>query len=432
MIRAIVFALIASAGVHGGDLAPDVLHLARVKARQQEAIGTMPDYTCLAVTERSQQGLRDSAPQPIDVIRMEVAHAGKADLYAWPGAARFETSQAMELIGAGMYGTGEFATHLRSIFGGYAVMKYAGEVNVAGRKLWRWDYKLAQVFSRWVVSFASRSATAGEIGSFWADERTLDVVRLEIHSDGLPPNFPISEVDTTIDYARVRIGERKVFLPQTAVTVMMEGFSGKRMRNLTEFSHCRQYVTQSEVRYDVGPPAPAGKAEAAGGVQEIAIPANLRIPVVLTAEVDSSASMVGDPIEAMVTADVRQRGRGIVVPKGAALHGRLRRMDFETGPPEHFLIGLEFMDLEFSGCHARFLGRLDRLDPQTSGLRWLIDSPVRVRKEKTGHGIDVITSGTAYRIPAIPGVGVFFMEGSSFRLPKGMAMSWVTEDIARK
>ena len=429
MTRAIALALIALNGLFAEELPQHVLNLARVKARVQENLRTVPDYTCLAVTDRFEQGFRDAAPRQVDVVRMEVAHSGGTDLYAWPGATSFEASSAAELIGAGMYGSGEFATHLGNLFGGFAVIKYAGEADVLGRKLWRWNYSLAEAFNKWAVTFGSRTANAGEIGSFWVDERTFDIARLEVHSDGLPPNFPISQVDTMIDYARVRIGAREVLLPQSALTITTEGFSGKRSQNYTEFSHCRQYVTQSEVKYNVQEP-PVAEGASSSGVKETTIPANLRVAIALTTEVNSQTAAVGDLIEAVVTSEVTQKNRTIV-PKGAVLRGRLRRMDLRAGPPDQFVVGLEFMDLESPGHHARFLGRLERVDTQVPGFHSLMDF-MHVKQKPTAWGVEVVTSGTAYRIPAIPGVGVFFIEGSSFRLPKGMAMTWVTEEVARK
>src|ERR1019366_1766622 len=120
MAQAFVLFLVALAGVTAADLPDHVLRLARVKAKVHESLNSIPNYTCLAVTERLRQGPKDPAPRPVDVVRKEVAHTEGRDLYAWPGATRFDTpDSANELIGSGMYSSGEFASHLVSIFGGY-------------------------------------------------------------------------------------------------------------------------------------------------------------------------------------------------------------------------------------------------------------------------------------------------------------------------
>jgi hypothetical protein len=429
MFRPALVVALTFIGVVAEDLPQHVLNLARVKAKVKQALATVPDYTCLAVTGRYRQALKDPEPRPVDIVRMEVAHSDGHDLYAWPGAARFETTRAAEMIGAGMYGSGEFASHLNGIFNEYAVVKYSGEEEWLGRRLFRWDYTLAPFASGWRITYVTRTAVAGERGSFWADRDTLDIVRVEVRSDGLPPRFPISEVVTTIDYARVRLGTSDVLLAQSALTLLTEDFSGERSSNFTEFSHCRQYLTQSEVKYGVDSDSTPEPGRAVG-VKEVSIPAGLRMTIVLAMAVDSKSAAVGDPVEAVVSADILRKGETIV-PKGALLRGRLRRMDAAAGPPEHFVVALEFTDLEYPGYHARFFASLVSVDSAVPGFRWLVDS-MKVSKTHRGRGIETATSGTSYRIQEVPGVGTFFMGGSAFRLPEGMATTWVTLGIRNR
>ncbi len=429
MMRAVLLVVIAGLGASADELPQHVLNLARVKAKVKQALSTVPDYTCLAVTGRFRQEFKDPAPRPVDVVRMEVAHAGGRDLYAWPGATHFENTHAADMIGAGMYGSGEFATHLGTIFNGYAVMRYAGEEGRMGRKLLRWDFAIAPFASNWLVTYAASTAVAGEQGSFWADRETLDVVRIEVHSDGLPPRFPISDVVTTIDFARMQVGAREILLPQSAFTILTEGFSGGKSSNFTEFSHCRQYTTQSDVKYGVDAALPTDAASGTG-VKDITIPAGLRMSIALSNPVDSTSAAIGDAIEASVVDDVLHKGH-VVIPKGAVLKGRLRRMDAQSGPPEHIVVGLEFTDLEYDGYHARFFGVLLRMETEVPGLRWIVDS-FKETKTRRGRGTEVATTGTSYRIQEVPGVGTFYMEGSSFRLPRGMTMTWVTQAITNR
>ncbi len=408
----VALAAIAILSAAAADLPDHVLKLSRVKRRALQALKTLPDYTCLAVTERSQQKLKDRAPQRIDTVRMEVAHSGNQDLYAWPGADRFENTRAGEMIGSGMFGSGEFATHLKTVLDGYGVMTYVGEENTLGRKLLRWDYSIAPFVSDWRISFASRTAVAGAKGSLWADAESLDIVRMQVRTDGLPPGFPVTEVATTVDYARVRVGQREVLLAQTAVTELTE-LSGLRNQNFTEFSHCRQYITQSEIRFGAEPAA-GTPASSSSGTSEFVIPAGLRVFIALSTSLDSQRASVGDPIEGSVAADATQKRR-IVIPRGAVVHGRVRRMDAHPGPPEHFVVALELTDLEYPGYHARFLGRLIQIPSSVPGLQPIVDP-----------------SGIGYGAPLVPGVGSFTMEGTSFHLPEGMAMTWLTLDISKK
>ncbi len=400
MLRAAALVLCALLCAPAGEIPDDVLKLSRIRLKMREAMNTLPNYTCLSVTERSRQSARERTPHRIDTVRVEVAHADHHDLLAWPGAARFETTDPAQIVGSGMFSSGEFVGHLASIFNQNAVLKFAGSGNILGRNVLRWDYYLApHIASEWRISFAGAgSIMAGAKGSFWADAETLDILRVTAVSDGIPPNFPITEARTTIDYARVLIGDREVLLPQTATTRLSE-FTGDRSLNFTEFSHCRQYVTNSEIRYGVDSPktdAPASE----GGVRETVIPGDLRVPLELAADIESRAA-VGDPIQALVTSDVIHKKR-VVIPQGASIKGRIRQMEPDLEAPGQYILGLEFTDLEYPGYHARFFAKLAR------------------------------APGRRTRPSDVPGVTIVVLDSEPFRLAKGTSMVWVTEDIARK
>lgn len=377
-----------------------VLELSRIRRNMKTALDTLPNYTCLAVTERSQI-VRGRPPRPIDTVRVEVAHVERQDMLAWPGAVKFEVADPARMIGSGMFSSGEFFAHLAGVFGQSAVVRYAGPDLIGGRKVLRWDYSLApSLGTQWLISWAGRTAVAGENGSFWADPESKEVLRLTAESDGLPPEFPIRAVRTTIDYARVKIADRDVYLPQTAVVSVTEA-TGSRNINTTEFTHCRQYQTESLIRYSVDDrmPEPAGAGPA--GVHELVIPSELKIVVELAGDIDPGAR-TGDRIQGVVVADVVQKKR-IVIPRDAVATGRIRRieLDPESAAPR-YIIGLEFTDLEWPGYHARFLARLSR------------------------------AAGHKTRAGEAPGVATFLLDTDPFRIANGTQMIWMTEDITRK
>jgi hypothetical protein len=100
-------------------------------------------------------------------------------------------------------------------------------------------------------------------------------------------------------------------------------------------------------------------------------------------------------------------------------------------PTEHYIIGLEFTDLEFPGHHARFFGDMESVDP-IPGLTWLL-STSRLETREFGFGGSVTSSQTeTYSAVPIPGVSTFFMEGAKCRLPEGLHMSWRVVTLAAK
>jgi hypothetical protein len=103
---------------------------------------------------------------------------------------------------------------------------------------------------------------------------------------------------------------------------------------------------------------------------------------------------MGDLITATLQWEVRHQNKSLV-PKGALLKGRIRRLEKYSAPTPHFIVGLEFSELEFDGRHARFFGQLKRIAP-VPGLS------------------------------SAPSVATFFIQGTRFRLPQGLQMLWQT------
>jgi hypothetical protein len=65
----------------------------------------------------------------------------------------------------------------------------------------------------------------------------------------------LQEASTTVNYARMRIGDHIVLLAQRADSHMLEA-AGVEDYNHLEFTHCRAYSAQSEIRFDSEPREP--------------------------------------------------------------------------------------------------------------------------------------------------------------------------------
>ena len=395
-----------------------VLQFSRVRQRMTETLNHLPDFTCVATAQRSLQRAKQNDFKLIDTIRYEVAHSGGKELWSWPGAPRFQDTPLTQMIQNGAISVGDFASHARSVFSdNVATVKYFGPEELDGRQTLRWDYKIPLLVSGWRIAYASQSELVAARGSFWIDPDTLDVARLQVEADGISPEFPVTTVVTTIDYARTRIGQMDVLLPQSAV--LLEQISGERTKNITEFSHCRQYSGQSaisfDVRSDVGP-TPAGKK-----IEEVALAPGLTAHIKLISAIGSDG-VIGDPLQATVASDIVHRGE-ILVPKGAAITGRIRRIEkHDEGP--YFIIGIEFDDIDFPGHHARFFASLKNLEQDTRDLQFFMD--LGGMKFETSEGITKITVERSLHLGEVAGVGTFFMKGSRFRIPEGTIMVWET------
>ncbi len=138
------------------------------------------------------------------------------------------------------------------------------------------------------------------------------------------------------------------------------------------------------------------------GVNRIELPAGLSLAIGLETALDLETARVGDLISAKVQSDVKHKGV-VLVPKGAIISGRLRRLEKYTDDSAYFVVGLEFSELDFPGNRARFFAELQQITPPAG--------TERIAKMPT---------------PRLPGVGTFSVTGNGLRLAAGLRMVWKT------
>jgi hypothetical protein len=146
-------------------------------------------------------------------------------------------------------------------------------------------------------------------------------------------------------------------------------------------------------------------------VREVELPAGLSVPVALDTALDSKTASVGDPVRGRVLRDVRYSA-DLVLPKGAAITGHVVRL-IHASPATSFTVGIELSEVEWENARARFYGELLDIDHKAAGLKQLLLYFDGSRDRA------VITRD-------IPGVGVFYLKGSRFRISSGLPMLWRT------
>ncbi len=407
------------------DLAPNVLLLSRVERHLSEELAHTPNYTCLETISRFRHdpkaGLQfHKGLSKMDTVRLEIVYTDRREWYGSPGARNLSEDDPSRFIGSGMIGNGAFAMTLHNILAG-GIFKYRGEENIDGRPAVRWDFRVPGMLKPLKISIAGGEGTVGEEGVIWVDPKSLDLLRIESHASEIPPYLPLQEDNTTVDYARMRIGDSDALLAQQSDSSMLED-SGVESYNRMEFTHCRAYGASSQVSFDskpqepdvaaAAPPPPTGAAPA--------VPAFLDVTVLLTTPV-SDNDAVGRLIEGTISGNVVKKGK-VVVPNGSVIHGRIRRLEYYVDR-KAYGVGLEFTDVEVRGeslpFYADFL-RVDK-DPRIE--------PVLSRRIFVPRGHNVQLTDETITLPELPGVASFFVKGASFTLPAGFRMVWGTRGL---
>jgi hypothetical protein len=431
MRRALALFFLAAFCLPAQDLPPGVLALSRIRERVRLAVGRLPDCTCVETVDRYWKPARREM-KLTDRVVLQVLFSGDKEMFASPGDTHWDANPAA-FLASGMMGSGLFALDLKVVFvNNQALIVYKGDEPLAGRSVPRYDFHSSSMMSGYTVHHLGSSATVALRGSFWADPETYDPLRMEFHAEEMPDALGYAALSTSIDYDRVLIGGNSVLLPGAA-DLRATGADGEAKWNHIEFTHCQAFHANSALRFGDDEVAPASRAAVAPAppLEERALPPELRIVVALNAPLGDRAT-VGSLVEGRVASSVMQKGK-VLIPDGALVKGRVRRMERYSDAGNYFIVGLEFTDIETLSARYRFYAELQDAD-RSEGVETRF-STARVeagRFSDTSPGADWSrTDRVTISIHEVPGVGTFFVHGSRFSLPQGFKTIWKTQPYPR-
>ena len=410
MIRALTMFIAGACGVTAQTDAGMDLWV-RVREHIRASATGLPNYSCLETMER----LIDGPTGQIEFrerLRLEVLFAETTELFAWPGSSEFTSEPLQNWIGAGAIGNGDFVTELLNLFViSAATVKYAGLEPRDQRALHRFDFHVPILNSGYTLTIQGKSATTAYSGSFWVDQGSLDIVRLDTRAEAIPSDLDCSEAHQSVTYGRVRLGIRERLLPSAGELAIVSR-DGHESRNTIGFSNCRQYTASSSLSFNTPPDIVA----AAGSRTKRALPAGLALVLRLEQPISVSESAAGDQI--MARLDKVVNDGSIVLPKGTRILGRIRRLEQHLSSPAWILVGLQFFAVETPDGLITFSARLTgpRATPDTMQV-------VNNRFESLpgAAGLDIQDDGIR------TGVGSFRVPGKELRVGRGLRTIWKTQ-----
>lgn len=389
--------------------------LERIKAHVGDGLLKLPDYTCLETIERYERQRPSQSFVLSDRLRLEVAFVEGKEYFAWPGESRFEETKISRLVPAGTIGNGNFALHAFSVFRSSApVYTYKGEQAAEDRRLIRYDFRVPQPLSGHLLRVSGREATVGFRGSFQVDRDSLDLLRLEVVAEEIPPFLGLDYASDTMQYTAVRIGPQEFSLPSSS-ELLLRMADGSESKNVTRFTNCRQYTGESILSFagPVGEPGSGAPAER----RQIRLPPGATLELSLETPVDSATSAVGDRIEAMLAHDVRQRGL-LIAPRGARVTGRIVRLARLSAPLTHYEFEMRFFTLEFGNTQVEFQARLEAV-VAPGGLSTYQTGSARLPRDGNRRAMILVGEPEGG-----PGSGLVIVTSDRLHLPRGFRMLW--------
>jgi hypothetical protein len=324
---------------------PDVSLLGKIKSKVAENLRRLPNYTCTQTIIRSLRRKPAAKLQRIDTVRLEIAYVGGKELYGWPGSGKIDQSQITKLVG-GTIGNGDFAVLPSSIFlGESAQFQYQGESSLEGKSAVRFDYTVPRLASGYQLQSEAAAAIVGYHGSFWADPDTLDLMRLEVSADDIPPTLKLASAVDRMEYDRVSIAGSKFLLPRGAELDITDSV-GTESQNRMRLQSCHEFVGESVLSFRV--PVESFVAPGRPSLAKVDLPDDFNMEVGLDTPIDSASSAVGDAVQATLRQSVRADGEA-AIPKGARVSGHIARLE-QRG--SLYYVDLAFDSLDLKPGHA--------------------------------------------------------------------------------
>jgi hypothetical protein len=315
-----------------------------------------PASACALVKADQYSGRGAPRLDTIDRLRLEVTVSEGREIYSWPGATRFDTRNMDEIIRRGPIGTGSFGAHLLAIFDNPGVVFQFSSEQVSGlQTLLEYRFHVPLEASQYRVKLDSTWQPMAYDGSFWLDRDALDLQRLVLRAEDVPPATTICSLDAELDYHRVHIGDSEALLPNKGqLHLTLE--SARQTNSITTFSDCREYQAESALVFEDEPPVSGAAARPRGA--PIALPIGLPLVLALTQPIDTDTASAGDVVSATVVQTVRRPGSDdVLIPAGAMVRGRITRLEHHLLPSPYFLIALSFNRLEIQGVFSFFAAR---------------------------------------------------------------------------
>ena len=380
--------------------------LIRIRTRAIENLNRMPNYTCTETVERSHRPKSTHKFELLDTIRLEVALVDGKEMYAWPGAAKFDDVELSHFVTGGAIGNGSFALHARAVFSGEAThFEYTGTGTTGNRSWIRFHYDVPLARSGYTLRSGQEKALVGFHGSFDVDPQSLDLERIVVIADQIPPRLQLEKAVTAVDYSRIKIGETDFLLP-TGSELSMVNVDATENRNQIRFTSCRQFSGQSVLRFDDAPDTSSTLSTSSNETAEIVLPVGLVLTLALIDDVELAKGAIGDPVRARLQNDLKWKGR-VLMPKGAVATGRLMRIERHS---DSVMVGVTFDELDAPGLRAKPSLRLN--DVMTAD--------------------HIAARGRYLTAPIKSGEGILPLAAGRVKLNRGLLMNWSTEEPTPK
>jgi hypothetical protein len=425
------------------------------------------NYSCIVHLDRYERSRRVPILRKVDSVRLQVTSLQGAEYYSIPGKAR-SYSNPRRLVSTGLLATGIFYGYAQTVFvqRGLSRLEFLGADESGPRVPIRYRFLLDPDRHPLQLRVGLRSVSVPGGGGFWIDQKDLHLRRMTIENVSPIRQLGIRRALHVMDWAPLKTPSGEFLMPQRA-EMSMEMEDGSVSKNVATMAQCREYQAESTIRFDgdvldaaVAQAEQAGTAEPDASTEVAAndrtenarlvdastlsaaiedsdaekgidvtpslfLPGGLALTMRLSEPLDLGRAVVGDEVRAVVAAPVTQGG-AVVVPAGAEVQGRVRRLMARRRGDVPASAWLEFTLLRARGQEYLFLGDFTGASDHQDMVRKPA-TPAKSATVQTAATPAYADFGDAEgNATPVPGIAPLVFAGDAVALPVGFELRWKT------
>ena len=153
---------------------------------------------------------------------------------------------------SGSWSVGEFVSVLQAALSLKSDAKFSNQRStaLAGRSAWHYDYLIDQPHSSWHLRVDASDYSPGYSGAIWIDKETSRVLRIDMAAHDMPTSFAMQNIDSSLEYGFVKIGEGNYLLPAHSQTVICQRTPAVCSKNTTDFQNYKKYAADAVISFD--------------------------------------------------------------------------------------------------------------------------------------------------------------------------------------
>ncbi len=218
---------------------------------------SLPDYVVKRTTTRF-QGLRPTAFTPGEAAgKWRELDVVTADVVAEHGTEVLMNIErngkpAKDVQKSGAWSAGEFSSTLKAIFSRESAAVFSNQLTTTflNRPVYRFDYAIDQPHSSWHLSSGGQPYAPAYGGQIWIDQESSRVLRIEMSARDVPAFLRLDSVDSSIEYAFVKIGDGSYLLPAHSESMECQRGTTACFKNVTDFKGYRKYSADANISFD--------------------------------------------------------------------------------------------------------------------------------------------------------------------------------------